>query len=317
MNNIKKLLVCGFVSVIGVVSCGRQKVNLNTTEQETNKYFKADKNHIVYSPLKDKVFDKDFENFSVTNNNNVTTTSPVLEDKNSNDESNNKLKDDVLDSEQDDMQNEIVYTFSDGWVSTAVNVRIEPNTDSEILTVYKFNTYVSYAKYNDDWSIVKYGDNYAYIYSKYISNEKCYYRKVSIPSYNNMKTWMPYKAITNKKSQQYKLQQISYTGKYGIRMYDGRYCVAVGTGVTSNVGTYVDLVLANGTVIPCIVGDIKANAHTDSSNLLTKGSNCCSEFIIDKNSINSMAKRMGDFSYACDEWNSRVVEIRVYDIDAI
>ena len=207
--------------------------------------------------------------------------------------------------------------YSDGWTNTSVNVRKEPNTESKILEVYDLNTYVSYSEYNEEWAIIEYGNDYAYICSKYISNEVCNYKIINIPNYSGFKSYMAYTTITSKNSQQYKLQQIAYTGKYGIRMYDGRYCIAVGTGVTSNVGTYVDLILENGTVIPCIIGDIKSDVHTDASNILTVHSNCCSEFIIDKIQFDETAKRRGDCSYVCDEWRSKVVKIKVYDIDVI
>lgn len=302
-NNIRKLLICGaFASAIGVVSLMGDVEDMNELENieidlEMKEIIKQTKgnqfliwNHNVYL--------KDIGTIDIMANNNMV------------------LKSNTTDNTQDDeLLN--VYMYSDGWTSTAVNIRKEPNTSSEILTVYEFNTCVSYAKYNEEWSIIKYGNEYAYIYSKYISDEESKYQTVKITNSSNMKTWMPYMAITAKSSPQYKLQQMAYTGEYGIRMYNGRYCVAVGTGVTSNVGTYIDLVLANGTVIPCIVGDIKANAHTDSMHLVTRRSNCCSEFIIDKKSLHSMAKRMGDISYTCNEWNSKVVEIRIYDIDAI
>lgn len=302
-NNIRKLLICGaFVSAIGVVSLMGDTEDMNELENiaidlEMKEIIKQTNNN-QFLIWNHNAYLKDIGTINIMENNNMVLKSNT---------SNNTQDDELLN----------VYIYSDGWTSTAVNVRKEPNMNSEILTVYGFNTYVSYAKYNEEWSIIEYGDEFAYICSKYISDEESKHRTVKIPNSGNMKTWMPYTAITNKKSQQYKLQQMAYTGEYGIRMYDGRYCIAVGTGVASNVGTYVDLVLENGTIIPCIVGDIKANAHTDSMHLVTRRSNCCSEFIIDKKSLHSMAKRMGDVSYVCDEWNSRVVEIRVYDIDVI
>ena len=124
---------------------------------------------------------------------------------------------------------------------------------------------------------------------------------------------MPYTAITSKSSPQYKLQQQCHTGLYGIRVKDGRYCVAIGTGFNADVGTYFDLILANGTVLPCIVADIKSNKHTDSNNMITKASGCLTEFVIDSSKLNKNAKRMGDISYCNEDWDSRVEKISVYD----
>ena len=200
-----------------------------------------------------------------------------------------------------------------GYLTSNINVRSEPSTDSEILEVYPFNQKIQYQKYNDEWVEIQYKSGIAYISSEYISDEQLDYTEYITPITSGFKSYMPYTAITSKSSPQYKLQQIAYTGTYGIRQYDNRYCVAIGTGFNADIGTYFDLILANGTVIPCIVADIKADKHTDSNNMITIANGCLTEFIVDSSTLNRNAKRMGDISYCCDEWNSRVEKIRVYD----
>ena len=140
----------------------------------------------------------------------------------------------------------------------------------------------------------------------------------NIPEYYGFKSWMSYKAITNKSSKQYKLQQIASTGFGGVRVVDSRMCVAIGTAFGTEIGTYIDLILENGTIIPCIVGDIKDQKHTDSSNVFTivtknKKTYCCSEFIVDTKQLDKNAAKAGDISYADDNWDSPVVSIIVYD----
>ena len=145
-----------------------------------------------------------------------------------------------------------------------------------------------------------------------MSNKKCDYKIFDVP-YAENKTWMSYTTITSRNSKQYKLQHsVTYTGKYGIRMIDDRYCVALGSHFGCEIGQYFDLVLANGTVIPCIMADQKANKHTDSVNIITVDTNCLSEFIVDRHSLKYEAKRDGDISSCCDEWDSPVVQIKVY-----
>ena len=134
----------------------------------------------------------------------------------------------------------------------------------------------------------------------------------SLPSYSGFKSYMYYTAITSTGSPQYQLQQKAYTGNYGIRMVDDRYCVALGTRFTTQVGRCVDLILQNGTVIPCVLGDLKSNNDTDSTHTFT-GNGCCSEFIVDKSAFSASDRRMGDASYCTQEWNSPVVAIRVLD----
>ena len=211
------------------------------------------------------------------------------------------------------MNSAIVEEHFDGWTITNVNVRSEPSTDCEVLEVYPFNTPIQYYKFNDEWAKIVYPTGYAYMSLQYISNEKLNYRDYTVPITSGFKSYMPYTAITSKSSPQYKLQQIAYTGTYGIRQYDNRYCVAIGTAFNVDVGTYFDLILANETVIPCIVSDIKADKHTDSNNMVTKESGCLTEFVVDNGLLNKMAKKMGDISYCSDKWNSRVEKVRVYE----
>ena len=200
-----------------------------------------------------------------------------------------------------------------GYLTSNINVRSEPSTDSEILEVYPFNQKIQYQKYNDEWVEIQYKSGIAYVCSEYISDEQLDYIEYIAPTTSGFKSYMPYTAITSKSSPQYKLQQSTYTGTYGIRQYGNRYCVAIGTAFNADVGTYFDLILTNGTIIPCIVADIKADEHTDSNNMITIANGCLTEFIVDSSALNKNAKSMGDISYCNEDWNSRVEKIRVYD----
>ena len=207
----------------------------------------------------------------------------------------------------------IVEEYYNGWTTTNVNVRNEPSTDSEVSEVYSFNTPIQYYKFNDEWAKIVYPTGYAYMSLQYISNEKLNYRDYTVPITSGFKSYMPYTAITNKASKQFKLQQMASDDTYGIRTVNNRYCVAIGTAFNAQVGTYFDMILANETVISCIVSDIKADKHTDKNNMITVSNGCLTEFIVNSNILDRNAKRMGDISYCCDEWNSRVEKIRVYD----
>lgn len=47
--------------------------------------------------------------------------------------------------------------------------------------------------------------------------------------------------------------------------------IATGSGVSHDIGRYIDIVLENGTVIPCVIGDAKDDAHTDQEfHIMTK-----------------------------------------------
>lgn len=152
-------------------------------------------------------------------------------------------------------------------------------------------------------------DEYVDLTAKYVS-----YETYDAPKNSGFKSFMDYRAITNTDSKQYKLQQYySKTGEYGIRMADSRYIVAIGTYFTPDIGQYFDIILENGTVIPCILGDQKADADTDSDNIITKHNGCMSEFIVDSDALNKDVKFHGDMSYCLKYWDSPIKTIKVYN----
>lgn len=131
-----------------------------------------------------------------------------------------------------------------------------------------------------------------------------------IINHNGKKCYERYTAL--KRGNQKLLQQYCTTDTFGFRGYNGRYCVAVGTRFNMPVGQYFDAVLENGVIIPCVVGDIKADIHTDITNTFSQNG-CCLEFIVDGKELDETVKYMGDVSYLSDEFNSNVVKFIVYD----
>ncbi len=226
------------------------------------------------------------------------------------------LIDDYYDCYQEEQEKlkEESEEYVSGWLSENTNIRLSPFTfsDANIAEVLPIGSEVTYCVYNSEWAKVKYGDGIGYISLQYISNEKPY-KEYSVPR-QGIKSYMSYKKITNRASSQYKLQHsVAYTGDYGIRQIDGRFCVAVGSYFTKTVGIYIDLVLQNGTVIPCVLADRKADKDTDSRHILTTGDNSLVEFIIDNDVLPRRIKRSGDISSACEQWNSQIVSIRIYN----
>lgn len=135
-----------------------------------------------------------------------------------------------------------------------------------------------------------------------------------LEGYNGGKTYEPYTTITSVNSWQYKLQQKAYTNEDGFRMINGRYMIATGSGVSHDIGRYIDIVLENGTVIPCVIGDAKDDAHTDQEfHIMTKKSNCVSEFLVDESVMNPDLLLSGNMSNYREEWNSKVVKFILYD----
>lgn len=132
----------------------------------------------------------------------------------------------------------------------------------------------------------------------------------------DFKSYEDYRAITSKNTPHYKLQhEYAVTGPEGIRMVDNRYCIAIGSYFTTTIGQYIDIVLENGTVIPCILGDQKSDAHTDDLHIAHKSDGSIVEFIVDLEVLDSIPRQMGNVSYVYPEWKSPVVQIIVYEIN--
>lgn len=134
-----------------------------------------------------------------------------------------------------------------------------------------------------------------------------------IDNHNGKKTYMGYTTITNTSSKQYKLQQNAYTDEQGFRKIGNRYLVAIGTAFNTEIGQEFDAELENGTIIECIVGDIKSDKDTDKTNVFT-AQGCCLEFIVDTKVLNSEVKKMGDCSYLCEEWDSPCFQYKIYNL---
>ena len=125
----------------------------------------------------------------------------------------------------------------------------------------------------------------------------------------SMKTYMDYRAITNKQSLQYELQQGCYTDADGLRRYkDDEYVVAVGSKI-ADVGDYITVELDTGETLDCIVGDSKGDRWY---HLCGKGHNVV-EFIVDTESLDPDAKRAGDVS--CIVGNGNVERIETDGVD--
>lgn len=136
--------------------------------------------------------------------------------------------------------------------------------------------------------------------------------EMSVPAGINtsFKAYMDYRTITSRGSTQYKMQQQAYT-ENGFRKLDGRYMVAMGS-YYGYCGDKFNITFDTGTTIPVIIGDSKADRHTDSLHMykpMKHGYGNVVEFIIDSRTIDPIAKKMGDVSHVSAELQGNVVKI--------
>lgn len=127
---------------------------------------------------------------------------------------------------------------------------------------------------------------------------------------HSMKTYMDYRTITNKNSLQYALQQEAETTPEGIRIIDGRFIIAIGSGMQLPINSHINVYLDNDNVIPCIVGDIKQSKDTGNDNIVVEENGNIVEFIVDSKNMDPLAKKMGNISYI-DGFDGNVVKIEI------
>ena len=136
--------------------------------------------------------------------------------------------------------------------------------------------------------------------------------EMSVPAGINtsFKTYMDYRTITSKASRQYQMQQQAYT-ENGFRKLEGRYMVAMGS-YYGYCGDKFNITLDTGQTIPVIIGDSKADHHTDSLHMyrpMKSGYGNVVEFIVDGKTIDPIARKMGDVSHVSAELQGGVAKI--------
>lgn len=213
-------------------------------------------------------------------------------------------------------------TWRKAYTTSRVNIRSDPDIENNnVVEVLPFNSEIEISEFNDEWYLIDYGYVFCtYVKKEFISFDECPYQMFDISNVDTkgFKSYMDYSNITSKNSPQYKLQDIyAYTGDNGIRQVYNRYCVAIGTYFDADVGQFMDLILDNGTIIECVVGDAKADCDTSSNNITTRLNKCVSEFIVDTDVLNHDAKYSGDISKCYEDWDSRVVGIKLYDYNVL
>ena len=134
----------------------------------------------------------------------------------------------------------------------------------------------------------------------------------------SFKSYMDWGCITNTGSDQYKLQQKCVTDDNGLRRFGDDYVIALGSYYSTHIGDKFLITLSNGESFTAVVGDLKADRHTDSMHRYTPmsdGGKNIVEFIVDTDELDSKARRMGDISYI-NGFSGNVEKVeKLYDIE--
>jgi hypothetical protein len=130
------------------------------------------------------------------------------------------------------------------------------------------------------------------------------YAEMSVPMNKNSFAYMNHSAITSKDSRQWQVKQIAYTDIYGLRCVEQYYLVAMGT-YYGKVGDKFKIHTASGGWYVVMLGDIKSDAHTDSTHRVCQTNGSIIEFIMDGSVITNSTK----FNFATKHLRDRIVKI--------
>ena len=128
------------------------------------------------------------------------------------------------------------------------------------------------------------------------------FTSLGVPNINSsFKTWMSYRAVTNKNSPQYKLiNTYGWVDSEGfMRCSSGKewgidqnyYMIALGSYYGTTIGTKYRITLDTGKVFYGVLADCKANKHTNKTNQYARNNDVV-EFIVDTKKLNSIKKTL-------------------------
>jgi len=203
------------------------------------------------------------------------------------------------------------------YAKTTINIRAKPNVKSKIVGHVYWNDKVKILKkINKKWYMVYYKKQKRYIRRKYLRKSRKKYKTYSSPSTKTFKSYEDANRITDNSS----LAQGKLKEKYhldyqsGVWMVGNRYCIAIGSYYTKNIGVKIDLVLShNGRkrILKCITADSKADKDTVNNHKIHKDGSVV-EFVVNTDYISKRVHLMGDVSYAGEKFKGRIVKIFVY-----
>lgn len=203
------------------------------------------------------------------------------------------------------------------YAKTTVNIRDSPNTKGKVIgKIYWDEKIRIIKKINKRWYLASYKKKKGYICSKYLRKSRAKYKAYCSPSQSTFKSYEDAGCITESNN----LAQGRLKKKYhldyqsGVWMVGNRYCIAIGSYYTKNIGVKIDLVLShNGRkhILKCITADSKADKDTVNQHRIHKDGSVV-EFVVSTSHLSQKVRRMGDVSYAGNKFMGKIKQIRVY-----
>ncbi len=127
------------------------------------------------------------------------------------------------------------------------------------------------------------------------------------PNQGKYFTYMGWQTITSPSSAQYKLREeagMNFDAE-GFGIINNRYVVAV-TSTYGSVGDYIDVYQSDGTVFPCVIGDIKNQSDFGCNKWGHQFGKVVIEFVVDKSSWYPSHPNPGTNSFH-SEWGGKTI----------
>lgn len=193
------------------------------------------------------------------------------------------------------------------YVKSDVDIKKKPLIESQKTgKLYPLDSVLAMGT-EEGWTKIKHKGKTRYVKRKSLTKKKPQYIVKSAPR-NAFKSYESFRGLHYSQG---KLQKKAHTDKNGLRKVDNRYCIAMGSYYTTKIGCKIDLVMSDGQVIKCILGDQKSDRHTDSMHQKHRSDGSLVEFIVDNDKLNKRAKRYGDIS-KISEFKQSVRKVRIY-----
>lgn len=203
------------------------------------------------------------------------------------------------------------------YAKTTINIRREPNIESRILGCVYWNDPVKIIKkVNRKWYKIQYKRKIGYLSAKYLKSKKSDSTVFTCPNSGSFKSYEDADCITNSNSlAQGKLKNYYHLDyNAGIWMIGNRYCIAVGSYYTKDIGSKIDLVLSykgKQHILKCILADSKSDNDTINKHRIHKDGSIV-EFVVKTRYLSRRTKITGDISCAGNKFKGKIVKIRVY-----
>ena len=149
------------------------------------------------------------------------------------------------------------------------------------------------------------------------------YIPLGVPNINSsFKTWMSYKAVTDRMSSQYRyINTYGWSDEQGFMrsnrdefagIEDDYYLIALGSYYGTQIGTKYRITLDTGKVFYGVLADCKDNKHTNITNQYVPHNKNIIEFIVNTSKLNKDVKVMGNANYY-EPLNGHVIKIERMD----